>query len=78
MALGSTDGRTAMTFEVEIDGHVRTISIENVGAAGVDGGRFRVSVRDTTGTVAHRTLTVDARPTENKDSWISRTFSSIF
>jgi biotin carboxyl carrier protein len=52
-----------MTFEVEVDGHVRTISIESIGAAGVDGGRFRVSVRDTTGSVAHRTLTVDARPT---------------
>ena len=35
-----------MTFEVEINGRIRSITIDPVGAAGPTGGRFRVSVRD--------------------------------
>ena len=33
-----------MTFEVEIAGRTRTVSIESVGAAGPEGGQFRVTV----------------------------------
>jgi biotin carboxyl carrier protein len=37
-----------MTFEVEVNGHLRTIAIESVGVAGPAGGRFKVAVRDGT------------------------------
>lgn len=33
-----------MTFEIEIDGRVRTVSVEAVGSAGAEGGRFRVRI----------------------------------
>jgi acetyl/propionyl-CoA carboxylase alpha subunit len=33
-----------MTFEVEIQGRTRTVSIESVGAAGPEGGRFRATL----------------------------------
>ena len=51
-----------MTFEVEIDGHIQTVSIEAVGAAGPRGGRFRVALHRADGTrvVEH----IDARPTD--------------
>lgn len=35
-----------MTFEIEIDGTITSVAIESQGAAGPDGGRFRVVVRD--------------------------------
>jgi biotin carboxyl carrier protein len=33
-----------MTFEVEIQGRTRTVSVESVGAAGPDGGHFRITL----------------------------------
>jgi len=33
-----------VTFEIEIGGRVRTVSVEAVGAAGAEGGRFRVRI----------------------------------
>jgi hypothetical protein len=33
-----------MTFEVDIGGRTRTIAVESLGAAGPEGGRFRVTV----------------------------------
>ena len=54
-----------MTFEIEVDGHVRTISIESLGAVGPEGGRFRVLVRPAGSPDAPPTsLTLDARPTD--------------
>jgi biotin carboxyl carrier protein len=35
-----------MTFEVEVGGRTRTVSVERGGAIGPDGGRFRVRVDD--------------------------------
>jgi biotin carboxyl carrier protein len=35
-----------MTFEIEINGRLRAVTIEAVGAAGPAGGRFKVAVRD--------------------------------
>ncbi len=35
-----------MTFEIEVGGRVRTVSVEPVGAASAGGGRFRVRVDD--------------------------------
>jgi len=53
-----------MTFEIEIAGHVRTVSIENVGGVGPDG-RFRLTIRDAANPGAEaRPLTLDARPTD--------------
>jgi biotin carboxyl carrier protein len=37
-----------MTFEVEINGRLRAVTIEAVGVAGPAGGRFQVAVRDMT------------------------------
>jgi biotin carboxyl carrier protein len=34
-----------MTFEVEINGRLRAVTIESVGAAGPGGGRFRIAMR---------------------------------
>jgi biotin carboxyl carrier protein len=55
-----------MTFEIEIDGRLRTISVESIGAAGVAGGRFRVSVRAGTADSSPLAdpLIIDARPTD--------------
>jgi hypothetical protein len=33
-----------MRFEVEVQGRTRTVSIESVGAAGPEGGHFRVTL----------------------------------
>lgn len=46
MAAGGENGRLALTFEVEINGRTRSVSIEAVGAVGRDGGRFRVVIHD--------------------------------
>ncbi len=35
-----------MTFEIEIDGTITSVAVESQGAAGPDGGRFRVVLRD--------------------------------
>jgi biotin carboxyl carrier protein len=35
-----------VTFEVQINGRLRTVAIESLGAVGRDGGRFRVVVHD--------------------------------
>jgi acetyl/propionyl-CoA carboxylase alpha subunit len=47
----------AMTFEVEINGTLRRVSIEALGSAGPDGGRFRV-------VIDQKPIDVDARPTD--------------
>ena len=46
-----------MTFEVEIDGRIRQIAIDLVGAAEADGGEFRVSIDG-------QTTAVDVRRTD--------------
>ena len=46
-----------MTFEVEINGRLRRVSIEPVGAADASGGTFRV-------TADGETTEIDARPTD--------------
>ena len=46
-----------MTFEIEINGRTRTVSVEAIDAAGADGGRFRLRIDG----VAHE---VDARSTD--------------
>lgn len=46
-----------MTFEIDVNGRVRTVSVEPVGAASATGGRFRVRIDG----VPHE---VDSRPTD--------------
>jgi biotin carboxyl carrier protein len=46
-----------MNFEVEINGTLRRVSIEAVGSAGPEGGRFRV-------VIDQKAVDVDARPTD--------------
>ena len=46
-----------MTFEIDVDGHTRTVSIETIGSASVDGGVFHIRIDG----VVHD---VDVRPTE--------------
>jgi biotin carboxyl carrier protein len=46
-----------MTFEIEINGRVRRVSVETGRAAGPDGGRFRLVIDG-------ETYQVDARPTD--------------
>jgi len=46
-----------MAFEVEINGTLRRVSIEALGSAGPDGGRFRV-------VIDQKPIDVDARPTD--------------
>jgi biotin carboxyl carrier protein len=46
-----------VTFEVEIDGRTRTVLIEPIGAAGPDGGRFRVRIDG-------EPIELSARPTD--------------
>jgi biotin carboxyl carrier protein len=54
-----------MTFEIEVGGRVRTVAVENLGAVGPDGGRFRITIREAGGSVASpATVTLDARPTD--------------
>jgi biotin carboxyl carrier protein len=55
-----------MTFEVEINGRVRTVSIESLGAAGPAGGRFHVVVHESGGDAPGepRPFAVDVRRTE--------------
>jgi biotin carboxyl carrier protein len=55
-----------MTFEVEIDGRARIVSIEPIGAAGHAGGRFRVVVRGSgdPADVARVVEELDARRTD--------------
>jgi biotin carboxyl carrier protein len=56
-----------MTFEIEVDGRVRTVSIENIGAVGPEGGRFRVTLRQPAADGSDglaSTVTLDARPTD--------------
>ncbi|MEZ5316031.1 MAG: biotin/lipoyl-containing protein [Vicinamibacterales bacterium] len=43
-----------MTFEIEIDGQVRRVTVETAGETGPDGGAFRVRVDDEPVTVAAR------------------------
>jgi len=46
-----------MTFEIEINGRARVVSVETVGAAGPAGGHFRLVIDG-------KTHDVDARPTD--------------
>jgi biotin carboxyl carrier protein len=50
-----------MTFEVEINGRMRTVSLDPLGAVGPAGGRFRVVVHDAGGRAP---VEVDVRPTD--------------
>ena len=47
-----------MTFEVEVAGRLRTVTIEPVGSAGTSGGQFRVGIDD------DEAMVIDARPTD--------------
>lgn len=49
-----------MTFEIEIGGRTRRVSVEPVGAADATGGRFRVRFEDRSA----EPVEVDARPTD--------------
>jgi biotin carboxyl carrier protein len=54
-----------LTFEVEIDGRVRTVSVESVGAVGPAGGRFRLTMRDAANPTSEvAPMLLDARPTD--------------
>jgi biotin carboxyl carrier protein len=53
-----------MTFEVEIGGRVRRMSVEGVGATGPAGGRFRITVASGDGGDRLPALEVDARATD--------------
>jgi biotin carboxyl carrier protein len=52
-----------VTFEVEISGRTRSVTIEPIGVAGPDGGRFRVHLAGE-GVEPTEPIEVDARPTD--------------
>src|SRR6185369_10432501 len=54
-----------MTFEVQIAGRLRTVSVEPAGETGPAGGRFRVRIYDAgTPSSDGEWIDVDARPTD--------------
>jgi len=53
-----------VTFEVEIDGAVTIVTIESLGAAGPDGGRFRVGAHTAGGHAPAAPVVVEAARTE--------------
>ncbi len=56
-----------MTFEVEIQGRTRTVSIESVGAAGPEGGRFRVVLDGVPRSVCARATDLGLLLTDERD-----------
>jgi biotin carboxyl carrier protein len=52
-----------VTFEVDINGEITVVAIESLGAAGPDGGRFRIATHGA-GTGPASAVTVDAARTE--------------
>ena len=53
-----------MTFEVEINGEIRTVAIEPVGAAGPHGGTFRVALSGAGGAGARTSHEIQAARTD--------------
>jgi biotin carboxyl carrier protein len=53
-----------MTFEIEIAGRVRRVSVQPIDGAGPAGGRFRLIIRDSDESAGGESLEVDARATD--------------
>jgi len=53
-----------MTFEIEIAGRLRTVSVEPVGETGPAGGQFRLLIHDASQSLDGEGGDVDARPTD--------------
>src|SRR5262245_4298455 len=53
-----------MTFEIEVAGRLRTVSVEHIGSSGAGGGRFRLTITDMTADEARPVIEVDAGVTD--------------